>query len=193
MGEVIGAIARLQIQVNPLTASGVYEPQHLVSVERASLSAAGMLGWDGRAWVVDAHHTAHPRSRGGGRRALSVGFSGHYEAMTARFGAAPVGIAGENVVVEGPPLRHPEIRGGLLLRRTDGTEIELRGPRVASPCAEFTSFLMGFDGPRPRDEIAAELSFLDAGTRGYIVDVGHLEGVEEIRVGDEILLNGAGH
>lgn len=188
MGEVVGSIVRLQVQADPLKTSGVYRPEHLVSVERGSLSAAGMLGWDGRAWAVDAHHRAHPRSRGGGRRALSVGFTGHYEAMQQRFGTAPIGIAGENVVVEGPPLRLADVRAGLVLRRADGSEIELRSPHVATPCLEFTSYLMGFDGPRPREEIAAELSFLDGGTRGYIVDVGHLVGSEEIRVGDEILV-----
>lgn len=188
MGDVIGTVVWLQVQGEPLKASGVYEPEHLVGVERASLAAAGMLGWDGRAWVVDAHHTAHPHARGGGKRALSVGFSGHYEAMARRFGTAPIGIAGENIVVDGPPLRLPEIAGGLILRRADGSEIELRTPRVATPCLEFTSYLLGFDGPRPRDEIAAELKFLDGGTRGYILDVDHLAGPEEIGVGDEVCL-----
>lgn len=179
---------RLQVQAEPLKASGVYEPQHLVPAERALVSEAGMLGWDGNGWVVDAHHAGHPRARGGGRRALSLGFSGHYEAMEHRFDAAPLGIAGENIVVEGPPLRLPDIADGFVVRRRDGTEFALLRPGVAAPCAEFTSYLLGYDGPRARDEIAEELRFLDDGTRGFILAVDHLAGFEEIRVGDELLL-----
>lgn len=186
LAELIGPIRRLQVQAEPLKASGVYDPEHLIPVDRAVLSAAGMLGWDGRGWVVDAHHDGHPRARGGGRRALSIGFTGHYSAMDRRFGSAPLGIAGENIVVDGPALRLAHLEAGLLIRRRDGTEIELHSPRVAAPCREFTSFLLGFDGPRPRNEIADELEFLSEGTRGFILAVDHLSRPVEIQPGDEI-------
>jgi len=188
MSERIGQIVRLQIQAEPLKASGVYEPKHLVTVDEAVISADGMLGWDGTAWLVDAHHRAHPRARGGGRRALSIGLSGHYAAMAERFVPAVLGIGGENIVVDGPALRLPAIESGFVVRRPDGTEIELLDPRVAAPCVEFTSYLLGFDTPLPRAEIEEELAFLDGGTRGHIVAVDHLAGPVTLQTGDEVFL-----
>ncbi len=188
MSEYLGRIVRLQIQGEPLKATGVYLPEHLTTVDEAVISRDGMLGWDGKAWLVDAHHTAHPRSRGGGKRALSVGLTGHYEAMAQRFDRATLGIGGENLVVEGPALRLPEIAGGFVVRRPDGTAVELLSPRVAAPCVEFTSYLLGADGPLPREEIEEDKAFLDQGTRGHIVGVDHLTAPVLIAVGDEVYL-----
>ena len=188
MSERVGLIVRLQVQAEPLTPSGVYEWQHLVPVDRAVVSADGMLGWDGTGWVVDAHHVAHPRPRGGGRRALSIGLTGHYAAMAERFAPAVLGIGGENIVVDGPALRLPEISDGFMVRRPDGTEIELFTPKVATPCAEFTSYLLGEEERLPREDIVEELAFLDEGTRGHIVDVGHLTDQVLVEVGDEVFL-----
>jgi MOSC domain-containing protein YiiM len=188
MSERVGSIVRLQVQAEPLTPSGVYEWQHLVPVDRAVVSADGMLGWDGTGWVVDAHHVAHPRPRGGGKRALSIGLTGHYAAMAERFAPAVVGIGGENIVVDGPALRLPAIAEGFLIRRPDGQEIELLAPRVASPCLEFTSFLLGSEALLARAEVKDELAFLDGGTRGHIVDVGHLIKPVPVEIGDEVFL-----
>lgn len=185
--RAIGEVARLQIQQEPLKASGVYEPRFLLSLERAMVGPEGMLGHEGDAWVVDAHHTAHPRARGGGNRALSVGFSGHYAAMDDRFGSVAVGIAGENVIVTGPPLRMAEISGGLLVRRPGGEEYELASPRPAAPCREFTSYLVGSAQVLDRSALQNELEFLNDGTRGFIVEVGHLGGLHEIALGDQVL------
>ena len=188
MGERLGSIVLLQVQAEPLTPSGVYEWQHLVPVGRAVVSAAGMLGWDGTGWVVDAHHVSHPRPRGGGRRALSIGLTGHYAAMVERFPPAVLGIGGENIVVDGPALRLPAISEGFVIRRPDGVEIELLAPRPASPCLEFTSFLLGSETLLSRSEVRDELEFLDDGTRGHIVDVGHLTTPVPLEIGDEVFL-----
>lgn len=184
--EAIGEIVRLQVQQEPLKADGVYDPSALLAVDRAVLGARGMLGWNGSAWVVDAHHRDHPRSRGGVGRALSIGFSGHYGSIAERFGAAAMGVAGENIVVDGPPLRLSEIAGGLAIRLQDGKTVDLATPRVAAPCAEFTSFLLGYESALPRDEILADLEFLDRGTRGYVFAVDHIERPLEVTLGDEV-------
>lgn len=188
MSEHIGQIVRLQVQAEPLKATGVYLPQYLTNVDRAMISSDGMLGWDGEAWLVDAHHTAHPRSRGGGRRAMSIGLTGHYSAMAERYPQVTVGIGGENIIVEGPALRLPEIADGFVIRRPDGTGIEMLTPTVAAPCAEFTSYLLGEDERLPREEILEDLAFLDEGTRGHIVDVDHLTDQVLVEVGDEVFL-----
>src|SRR5665811_1368775 len=91
-----------------------------ISVERVSLDASGILGWDGTGWIVDVHHSAHPRVRGGGHRALSVGFTGHYRRIEERFGSIPFGIAAESIVVDGPAVLSDAIAGGLTVRTSDG-------------------------------------------------------------------------
>ena len=188
--EPLGLVALIQLQREPLKATGVYDPSPLLVVERATVSPGGLLGWHGSAWVVDAHHSAHPRSRGGGRRALSVGFTGHYRRMEEHFGSAPIGIAGENVIVDAGPVRHGAIAGGLLVRPADRPAFVLRAPRVASPCVEFTSYLLGSADVLPLDDIRADIDFLDQGTRGFIVSLDHVERHYELRVGDEVLVQG---
>jgi hypothetical protein len=187
MSESLGRIVRLQIQAEPLKATGRYEPGHLVTAERALIGDAGMLIWDGNGWIVDSHHRSHPRARGGGNRALSIGFTGHYEAMAGRFDSVPLGIAGENIIVDGPAVRTPDIDGGLVIRRPDDVEIGLDGPRPAAPCRPFTSFLVGSDDVLQREAIKDELAFLSHGTRGYIISCDHSDRYVEIEVGDEVL------
>lgn len=188
MPETLGRIIRLQIQAEPLKASGRYDPGHLVTAEQALIGEPGMLIEDENGWLVDAHHRAHPRARGGGSRALSIGFTGHYEAMARRFDAVPVGIAGENIIVDGPAVRMAEIDGGLFIRRSGGVEIGLDGPRPAAPCRPFTSFLVGSNEVLQRETIAGELAFLSNGTRGFLVSVDHGDRYEEIAVGDQVLV-----
>lgn len=189
MSEAFGRIVRLQVHAEPLKQDGAYVPDHLVSVDRATINADGMLGWDGIGWVVDTHHRAHPRAKGGGNRALSIGFTGHYAAMAERFDSIPFGIAGENIIVEGPALVASEIVGGVVVRHGDGGETLLRTPQPAIACAGFTSFLLGSDELLDRTEIADHLSFLSTGTRGFILSVDHLERPVEISVGDEVFRN----
>lgn len=188
MSERLGRIVRLQIQAEPLKATGTYDPAHLVTAARALIGGAGMLIWDGNGWIVDAHQRSHPRARGGGNRALSIGFTGHYEAMAERFGSVPMGIAGENIVVDGPAVRMPDIAGGLLIRRPNGVVIELDGPRPTAPCLPFTSFLVGSDDVLQREAIEGEMAFLSNGTRGFLVSVSDTGRYEEITVGDEIVI-----
>lgn len=188
MSELLGRIVTLQIQVEPLKATGRYEPGYLVAADKALIGAAGMLIRGTSGWLIDAHHQAHPRARGGGNRALSIGFTGHYEAMAERFGSVPVGIAGENIVVDGPAVRMTGIGGGLLIRRSDGVEIGLDAPRPTAPCLPFTSFLLGSADVLQREAIKPELAFLSDGTRGFLISASPVDRYEEITVGDEVFV-----
>lgn len=186
MSERLGPIVRLQVHAESLKRDGAYVPAPLISVERASVDAAGLLGWDGTGWVVDVHHSAHPRLRGGGHRALSIGFTGHYERIEERFGTVPFGIAGESIIVDGPAVTADMISGGLIVRTGDGAEVELRSPQPAIACPGFTSHLLGSPVVLPRDEIDHHLAFLSTGTRGYILSVDHLDAPVELSIGDEV-------
>jgi MOSC domain-containing protein YiiM len=188
-GEEIGRIVRLQVQKVPIKEKGVgYRPEWVLPVDRASVDAWGMLGWDGDRWVVDAHNKAHPSQRGGGRRQLSIGFTGHYDAMAERFGDAPVGIAGENVIVAGPALSLSELGEGVMVVTSDGTELLLERPRVAAPCVEFTSFMLGLDEVASLAEVEGPLADLHDGRRGFIVAADHASAPVEVAVGDRVFL-----
>jgi len=191
-GDQIGPIVRLQVQQIPIKVKGTgYLPEELMPVERAAIDAWGMLGWDGERWVVDAHHKAHPSRRGGGRRPLSVGFTGHYTLMEQRFGSAPVGIAGENIIVGGGAYSLAELGDGLVVENAAGDLIPLERPRVAAPCVEFTSFMLGLDEVAPLGEIEAPLADLHDGRRGFIVAADHSPQPVEVALGDSVYLAAA--
>lgn len=187
--EFVGEIVRIQIQRIPIKTKGVsYEPSGIVEVPKASVDASGMVGWHDDVWAIDAHHKAHPASRAGGRRPLSIGFTGHYALMAERFGNAPLGIAGENIIVGGPALTLDDLGVGLVVVAADGTELLLERPRVAAPCLEFTSFMLGLDHVAPLDEIAEPLADLHDGRRGFIVAADHANTPVEIAVGNRVFL-----
>ncbi len=183
----LGIIVRLQVQRDPLKAKGEgYDPAAILLAEEASLSAGGMVGRHDEAWVVDAHHPAHPRARGGGRRALSIGFTGHYELMAERFGELEIGCGGENIIVDTPGrLTADDLTGEVVIHTADG-EVVLHGARVAAPCAEFTSWIKGLDEVVSKRDQADDVAFLDDGMRGFILAVDHLTDAVTLRVGDRV-------
>jgi len=185
-GESLGRVVRLQIHPESLKRDDVYDPSRLVAVERGSIDASGMLGWDGSGWAVDIHHEAHPRAKGGGHKALSIGFVGHYDRMAERFGEAPIGIAGENIIVDGPAIPADVVAAGLVIRTQDGAVLELRSPTPALACPGFTSYLLKSESVLARDEIAEHLAFLSTGTRGFILSVEHIDRPVQISIGDEV-------
>ena len=186
-GEPIGQIVRLQVQKVPIKLTGeAYLPEEILAVDSATVDAWGMLGFSNGTWVVDAHHRSHPSGRGGGRRPLSVGFTGHYDLMRERFSSAPVGIAGENIIVEGPAFALGDLQAGLVIRTRSGDEIPLERPRVAAPCLEFTSFMLGLDRVAPLEEIEGPLADLHDGRRGFIVAADHTPKPLKVAVGDTV-------
>ncbi len=186
MSEFLGPIVRLQIHPESLKQGDFYDPSPLLDVVRGSIDSSGMLGWDGTGWAVDIHHAAHPRVKGGGHKALSIGFVAHYDRMAERFGQVPLGIAGENIVVDGPAVSAQDIAAGLVVRTQDGAVVELRSPSPALACPGFTSHLLKSATVLPRGEIAEHLAFLSTGTRGFILSVDHVDRPVEISVGDEV-------
>ena len=188
-GTEIGPIVRLQVQKFAIKRRGEgYVPEDLLVVDRAAVDAWGMMGWDDDRWVVDAHNKAHPSRRGGGRRQLSIGFTGHYALMEERFGSAPIGIAGENVIIDGPAMSLADLGEGVMVLTSDGSELLLERPRVAAPCVEFTSFMLGLDHVAPLAEIEAPLADLHDGRRGFIVAADHQPDPVEVRPGDRVFL-----
>ncbi len=183
----LGQVTGLRVHGTRVKQDGCYDPATLIEVVRASLDTSGMLGWDGRGWVVDVHHRMHPGSSGS--RRLSIGFTSHYQLMRQRFGSVPFGVAAENVLVgTDRVVSADDAAAGLVIRTHDGWEVGLGDLRVARPCREFTSYLLQLPYRAEREEIAAELGFLDGGMRGFVTDLAGLGDPAVIGIGDEVFL-----
>jgi len=183
----LGPIVRLQVQRTAAKGpAGGYDPSVILTVEEAWVGPAGMVGFHDGAWVLDVHHAAHPARRGGPGRALSLGFTGHYRLMQQRFGTAPVGVGGENLVVEAAGRTYlKDLLGEVIVRGAEG-ELVLTGARVAAPCLQFTSFLLGVDRPAERAEVAGDLEFLGQGMRGFVLGADAVTEPRMLRPGDEV-------
>ena len=192
MERDLGSIVRLQVQRDPLKVKGEsYDPAGILQVAKASIDATGMLGRHNGSWVVDAHHAGHPRARAGGRRALSIGFVGHYAEMAERFGAADLGCAGENIVLDTLGRVTLEDLAGEIVIHSEGGPVVVSASQVAAPCAEFTSWIKGLDRVIPKRDQAEDVDFLDHGTRGFILDVSSLTSPAAINVGDPVSVRSA--
>ena len=190
MADYLGTIALLQVHRSAVKANARYDPSPLLSVEKASFDAGGMIGWDGSQWVMDNHHREYPGNQGGWRRALSVGFTAHYAAMEDRFGGTVfTGIAGENVIIAvDEVVTLDDLGSGIELHSGDGRALVLEEPLVAAPCREFTSCLLALPERAERDEIRDHLDFLDDGMRGYVFGSQHLDEPVVISVGAEVFV-----
>ena len=169
----IGAIVRLQIQLNPLKVgegpARHYDPTPIRGVEALRWEAAGLSARVEGEAVLDVHHAAHPRSRNReGLNGLSIGFTSHYEAMRARFGARMSdGIAGESLIVETSELMTLEVLARAELRTRQGLPLPLR-LAVAAPCAPFSTFALGMPpGEAEPETLKDALQFLNGGMRGF--------------------------
>ncbi len=185
--RLLGPIVLLQVQRSPVKVpGGRYNPAALLPVDEAAVGSDGVVGLHEGAWVLDAHHAAHPARRGGAGRAVSLGFTGHYRLMEERFGAAPQGVGGENLLVAHEGRIYVKDLLGTVFVRGAGGELALTGAQVAAPCLHFTSFLLGLDRVAERGEIAEYLEFLAGGLRGFVLGAAPGTTPVVIRPGDEV-------
>ncbi|MGI9584318.1 MAG: hypothetical protein ACR2N7_01870 [Acidimicrobiia bacterium] len=167
----IGSIILLQSQTHAMTGSGGYDTGALRSNPVLKLTASGAYGLDDGAWVMDRHHRHHPESQyWHAEDVLSFGFTSHYRHMTSLFGPIPLGIGGENVIVECSSIVTLEdIAGGIRIEGQSGS-LDLTGPAVAEPCVEFTRFMTQKPAASAH-EIKPYREQLKHGVRGFVVGV----------------------
>ena len=182
----LGEIALLQVHQQQLVPGDEFDPAPLLQVDEASVDAAGMLGWTGSAWVVDVHHTAWPER--GARRPLSIGFTSHYAKMRRRYRDVPLGVAGENIVVRTAQVVRLSDLGDRIIVRGDDREAILLPVKVAKPCLQFTSHMLGLPELGSYEELKADLEFLGEGTRGFIVAMDERSEPTRLRVGDDVFV-----
>lgn len=189
---LVGPITRLQIQKERLVVGTrpdrTYRTEPLLSVDSFAVSSEGVIANVDGGWVLDVHHTSHPAStRSELDRLLSIGFSAHYDAMAERFGAAPYGIAGENIIVDTDRvITEDAIADGLMIQRPD-RQIQLKGAAVAEPCVPFTKFMLQ-DAHAPVDIVKPNRDFLRRGTRGFVMGLDGLDETVAIELGDLVYL-----
>jgi hypothetical protein len=170
--ELIGPIVRLQVQTASLKRGEKphrwFDPTPIRSVPALRLDAGGVTGLDGGD-IADVHHRDHPQSKFRGENGVSVGFTGHYAKIRARYGDRLTdGIAGENILVDvDRTVTENDLEGGIVIVSGDGP-LALDAMLVAAPCVEFSKFCDGYaPGQRPDGAITETLQFLHQGMRGF--------------------------
>ena len=189
--ELIGTVVRLQVQRSRLKPgerrARVYDPTPLLEVPELEVGPRGVRGLlDGRP-VLDVHSADHPDSRNRRlRNGLSVLPRAHYRRLRQRYGDHLVdGAAGESLLLEtAGPLTEADLAGELLLDTVDGEALVLSGAMVASPCVEFTRFVLGRPVGALDDEVRAALDDLDGGARGFYLSV---SGTGRVRAGARLV------
>lgn len=170
--ELLGPVVRLQVQTASLKCGERphrwYNPEFIRSVPALRLDDGGVTGLDGKD-IADVHHRDHPQSRWRDGNGVSVGFTGHYARMRARFGSHLTdGIAGENILVDTHrELSDDELSGDIVVVGR-GRPIQLATVQHAPPCVEFSKFCAGYAADQRSDTVITEtLQFLNHGMRGF--------------------------
>ncbi len=184
----IGSIVKLQIHRDRLRTGNNYHLDPLVEVSKLRLTSDGPIGFNGSSWIIDCHHRSHPSvSRYQPERALSIGFTSHYEHIWRMFEPIPLGAGGENLIVGTDRVLEPkDLVRGIRIESADG-RTSIPTAAVAEPCVPFTRLVTG----RP-DAGAAELveqrERLRGGIRGFIMA---LEGIDffDLSPGDRVAIN----
>jgi len=189
----LGSIVRCQIHTDRMVRDGVYVHDLLREVDALWLGPDGVVGAKGDEAILHAHHRLHPTRTIGAtekhrtylpHRLLSFGFTSHYDLMAEHFGSAPLGCAGEDIIVDfDRQVVLDEVSKGVQVRRGDRV-VELVGAVVAKPCVPFTKYLLE-DQHHPEEKIAPHRAFIDDGIRGFIVGLANQEETVDIAVGDE--------
>ena len=167
----VGQVVKLQIQRRPLRDGEDYRLGPLAEVSTLRLTPDGPIGFDGVSWIVDRHHRYHPRAttyRPG--RALSIGFTSHYENIWKRFTPIPLGAGGENLIVSSNELvSEVELDGGIRIG-TPQASILISDAKAAEPCVPFTRLVTGRPEASAR-ELAEDRERLRHGIRGFVMPV----------------------
>lgn len=169
MVEQLGRIGRLQVQVARVKRGERphrwYDPARIRRVPEVLLTEEGVVGRDGDEHLIDNHHVDHPDSRNRGDNGISLGVTGHYRHLRARYGDHLVdGIAGENLILEHETrLALDDLADGLTILADGGRQpVVLAATAPIEPCVEFSRLVVGAEA-----EVREPLQSLRGGMRGF--------------------------
>lgn len=192
----LGRVIKLQIQRERLKrgerSARRYDPAPLLDVAELELSENGVWGWTvaGKR-LTDVHNCEHVSHNHRGENGISLGFTGHYSAMRARFGPRlEDGIAGENILIESADVHDlQEFSNGLRIVTEGDAPVDVCRICVAEPCLEFTRFALDLESDSNSAKPVTEaLQFLRRGLRGFYAT---REGPPaRIRLGAQVFVSG---
>ncbi len=190
----IGIVRLVQIQQSSLKAGEKpqqrYDPTPLLVVDEVEIAPEGVVGLtvDGGRFI-DVHNERHPESKNNRYNAISVGFTSHYTFIQERFGDhLPVGIAGENIIVDsGTQYTLADLGQKLVFKNpSTGMMTTLQNLRVAAPCEPFSRFVLD-QADVPPQQMKATLQALHDGIRGFYAtaaDIGTISAGDQVFVVD---------
>jgi MOSC domain len=195
--HAIGRITQVQVQRASLKAGErpyrYYDPAPLLAVDGLLLSASGVVGLSaGGEQVIDVHNADHPISKNvRGLNGISIGFTGHYQAMRGRFGPHLTdGIAGENILVESDRgFALADLGERLAIQTSTGALVYLAELLVAAPCVEFSQFAASQGERLPPEALQETLQFLHDGRRGFYATLAGAPGEAIVRAGDRVFVD----
>lgn len=173
--ELLGSIVRLQVQTTSLKVGerlrSRYDPSGIVPVSSFVLDPGGVTVITDTGDVLDdVHHAEHDQTKNRGTNAVSFIVTAHYSVMRDHFGDhLSDGIAGENILVQfDRVVTEAEFASGIRIVNPYQSPIDLDRVIVAEPCVEFARYALKFpDELRPDRTVAAAVTFLSAGVRGF--------------------------
>ncbi|MGH2551382.1 MAG: MOSC domain-containing protein [Thermomicrobiales bacterium] len=164
-----------------------YDPSNIIAVDELRFTPDGVEAGSTDAPVIDVHHRAHEHSRNRGDNGISIGFTGHYDIMQAKFGERiTFGVAGENIIIDNPNrIMESELATGISIETAEGAAL-IDGIFVAAPCVEFSRYALDFpQDDRPDRTVTDTIAFLHEGVRGYYAGVTQSF---TLRIGDRVFI-----
>lgn len=191
----LGKVKLVQLQPSGLiieTPTGYfYDASRRVEVDRILITSRGIEANnpDGER-VLDIHHLDHPDKAYDDDDLVCIGFTSHYEAMRARFGAHMVdGIAGENIIIEyDEDVWIQDLGRQIAIENAEtGYQTILDVVCFAAPCEEFSHFAAQSQHERlPSRELKAILQFLNNGRRGFLLVMQEGQDAATVQPGDRV-------
>ena len=175
----VGQIVKLQVHRRRQRHGTEYRLDSLAEVSTMRLTPDGPIGFDGVSWVVDSHHRHHPEgATHSPGRALSIGFTSHYEDIWKRFTPIPLGAGGENLIVSSDEVvSQAELDGGIRIG-TFQASVRISDAKAAEPCVPFTRLVTGRAEASAR-ELVEDRERLRHGIRGFVMP---LDGIDLFEV-----------
>lgn len=189
MGEwkTIGTITKLQIALSKIRRDPIYDPDPLREVSRIRLTAEGVLGHDGTAWMLDSHHHSYPDRRPvPHHRVLLIGFEGNNRLVWEEYRPIPMGIAGENLIISSEEvITADDVEEGVRIKN-ERDEVVLPEVLPAEACVPFTRWVLNQPDLHAQD-VAGPRHHLSQGLRGFFIPYDRPQPYDA-QVGDEVAI-----
>lgn len=198
--QQIGTIKLLQIQKKSLKIgvrpNSGYDPSALVQVPQALVSNEGVIGLtDDLTHLVDVHHKLHISQKfkwvDDMSNGIAVGFTSHYDAQRATYGAHVVnGVGGENIIIETDRQYLDGVFNDDLYIQSAALDMlfKCHVPGIVPPCVEYAGFCANQVERLSEDAMKRTLQDLGNGKRGYYLNFVDRQEPITLAVGDAVFM-----